>query len=735
MIIDSEKKTKKNPEVNDNVKDFKMYCRTGLQALEQAKKYSLFLEEYQERNGDKKKERTLDSIYLDINRQKKLLSLSQNNQEQLFSQLQQHQQEPQHFPNDKSEMKHREKSDETHYEEKTIDESDSSSDSDLSISSQTSSKIDGIAESNSIEVQESIRKSNNKKSKMTKNRKKESLNTIKQQLGKAPCLFLPYPSEFPFQPLSSKSSALEIPSIWVGSKSMFEDDGNWTDDFGWVPKAYLNIARNFSDSSSTNRYVIILLLKSGRFAGAVFSTSQSSPQKENNKGDGSYKVLAHRCCQRYTVRGKQGGSQKSNDNSKSKAKSIGAQLRRAGEEQLRTDIKNTLEEWHSSYIQNASHIFVSCPNTMTKDLFPSPNLLDKKDPRVLKIPLNVGRPTYENTCAVFEVLSTFTVLENYNFNCNHDYRENNEKKQIDDDHTHLRKNESKTVQARNTGEKSKASIETSTPSFVKITSEPKKLLDGKPFTPLHKAAGIGDWKFLEKNLELFVNEKDIHAGELEQTPLHLAATADRNLFVSILEKSSDYEDEISGSKKEFDFAKCVSILLLMYKVNPCVVDKHLRVPYKCCTDEKVRDEFRIARHKLGEAYCLWDKSASHNNDKDEIVAKVDSPLTPEVLEKRKKKLLEKKKKQRQKQKLKKQQKREEEENEKNRIQEQQQKLEKETAEILKAQKGYACDSCRKICPSKKKMFHRMEFSYCSTECVNIHKRELMAAAALARFGG
>jgi len=55
MIIDCEKKTKKNPEVNDNVKDFKMYCRTGLQALEQAKKYSLFLEEYQEQNGDKKK--------------------------------------------------------------------------------------------------------------------------------------------------------------------------------------------------------------------------------------------------------------------------------------------------------------------------------------------------------------------------------------------------------------------------------------------------------------------------------------------------------------------------------------------------------------------------------------------------------------------------------------------------------------------------------------------------------
>jgi hypothetical protein len=33
------------------------------------------------------------------------------------------------------------------------------------------------------------------------------------------------------------------------------------------------------------------------------------------------------------------------------------------------------------------------------------------------------------------------------------------------------------------------------------------------------------------------------------------------------------------------------------------------------------------------------------------------------------------------------------------------------------------------------MYQRLEYAYCSTECVQRHKRELLASAALARFGG
>ena len=47
----------------------------------------------------------------------------------------------------------------------------------------------------------------------------------------------------------------------------------------------------------------------------------------------------------------------------------------------------------------------------------------------------------------------------------------------------------------------------------------------------------------------------------------------------------------------------------------------------------------------------------------------------------------------------------------------------------------ACDHCQKVCKGKShsQMFSRLEFVYCSTDCVRKHQRELTAAAAMARF--
>ena len=48
----------------------------------------------------------------------------------------------------------------------------------------------------------------------------------------------------------------------------------------------------------------------------------------------------------------------------------------------------------------------------------------------------------------------------------------------------------------------------------------------------------------------------------------------------------------------------------------------------------------------------------------------------------------------------------------------------------------ACDYCQKVCKGKirSRKFSRLEFVYCSTDCVRKHQRELTAAAAMARFG-
>jgi hypothetical protein len=48
--------------------------------------------------------------------------------------------------------------------------------------------------------------------------------------------------------------------------------------------------------------------------------------------------------------------------------------------------------------------------------------------------------------------------------------------------------------------------------------------------------------------------------------------------------------------------------------------------------------------------------------------------------------------------------------------------------------GNACDFCMKLVKKKSNMFQRLQYYYCSTDCVKRHQRELAANAAAARFG-
>ena len=169
----------------------------------------------------------------------------------------------------------------------------------------------------------------------------------------------------------------------------------------WTP---VSICRSCLTLNTALRHhhqpIIVLLLRSGRFAGGVFSSS-----------DGT--CIHHRVCARYTVRRGQGGAQSSLDNSKGKAKSMGAQLRRAGEASLRQDVAATLAEWRS-HIDNAALILLSCPKTMRRGLHEegkTEQFLSRNDERIRKVPLDVGRPTYESVCAVYEIMTSITVRQ------------------------------------------------------------------------------------------------------------------------------------------------------------------------------------------------------------------------------------------------------------------------------------------------------------------------------------
>ena len=89
--------------------------------------------------------------------------------------------------------------------------------------------------------------------------------------------------------------------------------------------------------------ILIVTLQSGRFAAALFHQQ---------------KCIHHTTSTRYTARKGQGGAQSSNDNAKGKAKSVGSQLRRAGEVQLRNDVKDMFIRWKDDLIHNTA-LFMS----------------------------------------------------------------------------------------------------------------------------------------------------------------------------------------------------------------------------------------------------------------------------------------------------------------------------------------------------------------------------------------
>lgn len=103
---------------------------------------------------------------------------------------------------------------------------------------------------------------------------------------------------------------------------------------------------------------------------------------------------------RYTVRAKAGGSQSSHDGQGKNAKSVGAMLRRYGEQALTEDVRAILKDWNA-HLQTCGLIFISCPKTMRSVLFEE-GLKDKdtplkrNDPRVRLVPFMVCIPYVPN---------------------------------------------------------------------------------------------------------------------------------------------------------------------------------------------------------------------------------------------------------------------------------------------------------------------------------------------------
>jgi hypothetical protein len=498
-------------------------------------------------------------------------------------------------------------------------------------------------------------KKKKKRTKMDLNqRQRESL--IQKHFQNVSCTSLPLliSSEFP------TPTVVELPS------GLLSKDNRMTSTVQQA-RAFYNLSTALNEKP-----VVILFLRSGRFAGAVFQ---------------KHVCITHRALQRYTVRRGQGKAQSAQD-SQGRPKSMGAQLRRAGEVALNADVTATLMEW-KTYIQTAGIILISCPKTMKKNLFEGAEQVWRKDDdRIRRVPLDMGRPSFESVCIIHAVLMTVVVRE-------------------------YAPPSSFEVEVKEVVDVVHTSKETH------LHDKKKEIKEGPPvreLSSIHVAAKEGDLESLARIiLDEAADDVDEIAGEEWMTALHFAA----------LSTTTGVELSVA--------AECVHVLLEKGHANPCIVDARNRPPYFLASHDKVRDSFRIARANLGEEYCSWDD------------AKVGPPLTLEDLDARTKKEAEKRKKKKIRQKEKNaKEKAQTAEAERFLQEEQTRKKQEEEAKRIRdglqpknTPAGNVCDFCQTVCKGRRRnqMLKRLEYSYCSSECVQKHKRELMASAALARFGG
>ncbi|KFW80141.1 Ankyrin repeat and zinc finger domain-containing protein 1, partial [Manacus vitellinus] len=139
---------------------------------------------------------------------------------------------------------------------------------------------------------------------------------------------------------------------------------------------------------------VVLMMGGGHFAGAVFRGPQ---------------VQEHKTFHRYTVRARRGTAQGLRDAQGSAPRSAGASLRRYNEAALLKDIQDLLAAW-AQHLNEAQRIFLRAPRHNRALLFGGRNPpLTRGDPRICHIPLSTRRATLREVLRVHATLASLQV--------------------------------------------------------------------------------------------------------------------------------------------------------------------------------------------------------------------------------------------------------------------------------------------------------------------------------------
>ncbi|KAG6334192.1 hypothetical protein ID866_4892 [Astraeus odoratus] len=172
---------------------------------------------------------------------------------------------------------------------------------------------------------------------------------------------------------------------------------------GTPTSAYLSELKEMQTPVEGGRKWAMFMVAGGHFAGAIVRVSQPAeereapapvnPKKKPQKPKPETFVLRHKTFHRYTTRRKQGGSQSINDNAKGAAISAGAMLRRYGEQALRDDIRNLLQEWAED-IGECERIWIRASVSNRRIFLDYEGcVINKGDGRLRTFPFPTRRPT------------------------------------------------------------------------------------------------------------------------------------------------------------------------------------------------------------------------------------------------------------------------------------------------------------------------------------------------------
>ncbi|KAI0766573.1 hypothetical protein BD413DRAFT_696795 [Trametes elegans] len=169
-----------------------------------------------------------------------------------------------------------------------------------------------------------------------------------------------------------------------------------------LPSDYLSELKELQSGGEHGRTWAMFMTAGGHFAGAIVRVKRPDGDDDDGgltkkgkpkKPKPEIEILKHKTFHRYTTRRKQGGSQSINDNAKSKAVSAGAMLRRYGEQALRDDIRNLIQEW-ADEIHDCERIWIRA-SVSNRRIFLDyeGSIIEKGDERLRTFPFPTRRPT------------------------------------------------------------------------------------------------------------------------------------------------------------------------------------------------------------------------------------------------------------------------------------------------------------------------------------------------------